>query len=70
MGSGFSVDAQTMAIWSLAPEDDKLTLMEIKESPRGNVIFWHVQSTSSDHILGMHTSVALMGKHKMDTLQA
>ena len=38
-GSAYNIDAQKMAIWSLAPEDDKPALMEIKESPRGNVIF-------------------------------
>ena len=38
-GSGYNIDVQTMTIWSLAPKHDELTLMEIKKSPRGNVIF-------------------------------
>ena len=69
-GFEYNIDAHTMAIRSLAPEDQKPTLMEIKESPKGNVIFWNVHSTSSDQIYGMHTSVALLGKNKMDTLKA
>ena len=48
----------------------KPTLMEIKESPRGNVIFWNVHSTFSSQIYGMKTSVALLGKNKIDVLQA
>lgn len=38
-GSCSNIDAQTMRIWSLNPEHDKPTLMEIKEFLRGNVIF-------------------------------
>lgn len=59
-----------MEIWSMDPKHDNLTLMEFKESPWRNVIFWHVQSTYSDQIIGLHTSGWLMSKNKMDTLQA
>ena len=69
-GSGYSIDVQTMKIWSLALEDEKPTLMKIKESPRGNVIFWNVHFNSKSQIYGMHTSVALLGKNKMDVIQA
>lgn len=41
-GSGFSIDAKTMAMWSLAPEDNKTTLMEIRDSPQWSAIFWNV----------------------------
>lgn len=67
-GSRYNIDVQKMAIWSLATEHENPTLMEIRECPRGNIIFWNVHSTSSEQIYGMHTSVALMGKIKMDTL--
>lgn len=37
-GSRFNIDAQTMAISSLAPKNDKTILMEIKDYTQGNVI--------------------------------
>lgn len=68
-GSGYNIDAQTMATWSLAPENEELTLMEIIGSPYGNLIFWNVHSTSSDQIYGPLTSTSLLGKNKIDVLK-
>ena len=65
---GFNIDAKNMAIWSLAPAHDKPTLMEIKETPQGNAIFWNVHTTSSDQIYTLMTSTALLGKNKIDVL--
>lgn len=44
-GSGYNIDAQSLAVWSIAPELDKPKQMEVKDTPQGNVIFWSVQST-------------------------
>lgn len=38
-GAQFNIYTKTMAIWSVAPESEKPTLMEIKETPAGNAIF-------------------------------
>lgn len=32
-GVGFNIDSKTIKIWSMALDDNKPTLMEIKESP-------------------------------------
>ena len=45
-GARFNIDAKTVAIWSLAPAHEKPSLMEIKETPQGNAIFWNVHSTT------------------------
>ena len=66
---GFNIDAKTMAIWSLAPPHEKPSLMEIKETPQGNAIFWNVHSTTSDHIYTLLQSSTLLGKSKIDVLQ-
>ena len=50
----------------LALESNKPILMEIRDFPEDNVIFWNVHSTSSDHIHNMMTSISLLGKNKMD----
>ena len=69
-GVGFNIDAKTMVIWSLAPTHDKPSLMEIKETPQGNEIFWNVHSTKSDQIYTFLQSSTLLGKSKIDVLQA
>ena len=68
-GAGFNIDAKTMAIWSLAPPHEKSSLMEIKETPQGNAIFWNVHSTISDQIYTLLQSSTLLGKSKIDVLQ-
>lgn len=68
-GSRYNINAQTMAIWSLAPENQKPTLMEIKDSLKGNVIFWNVHSTYSSYIYGLQNSVVMIGKNKIDVLE-
>ena len=68
-GARFNIDAKTMAIWSLAPPHEKPSLMEIKETPQGNAIFWNVHSTTSDHYTLLQ-SFALLGKNKIDVLQS
>lgn len=68
-GAGFNIDTKTMAIWSVAPESEKPTLMEIKETPAGNVIFWNAHSTSSDQIYNLQNTAAMLGKNKIDILQ-
>jgi hypothetical protein len=68
-GSGFSVDAKTMAIWSLSPGVDKPTLMEIKESPQGNVIFWNVHQASPTQIGTLMQSAVSLGTSKMHVLE-
>ena len=59
-GEGFNIDAKKMAIWSLAPPHEKPLLMEIKETPQGNAIFWNVHSTTSDQIYTLLQSSTLL----------
>lgn len=58
-----------MVIWSMDHEGNKPTLMEIKESPKENVIFWNVNTMSSDQILNLMNTTSLMGKRKMAMLE-
>ena len=58
-----------MPMWSLAPKHEKPTLLEIKENPQGNYIFWNVHTTSRDQIYTLMTSTTLLGKKKIDVLQ-
>ena len=58
-----------MAIWSVAPESEKPTLMEIKETLAGNAIFWNAHSTSSDQIYNLQNTASMLGKNKIDILQ-
>ena len=69
-GASFNIDAKTMAILSLALAHDKPSLMEIKETPQGNAIFWNVHSTTSDQIYTLLQPYALLGKNKIDVLQS
>lgn len=68
-GTGFSVDAKTMALWSLSPESNKPTLMEIKESAQGNVIFWNVHQASATQIGIVMQSAVSLGTSKMQVLE-
>ena len=58
-----------MAIWSLALEHDKPTLMKVKETPHGNAILWNVHTTSSDQIYTLMKSKILLRKTKIDVLE-
>ena len=69
-GARFNIDAKTVEIQSLALAHDKPTLMEIKETPQGNAIFYNVHTTSSDQIYTLMTSTTLLGKNKIDVLQS
>lgn len=68
-GAGLNIDTKTMDIWSIAPESEKPTLMEIKETPAGNLIFWNAHSTSLDKIYNLQNTVSMLGKNKIDILQ-
>jgi hypothetical protein len=68
-GSGFSIDAKTMAVWSLAPEDNKPTLMEIRDSPQGSAIFWNVHQASPTQIGTLMQSAISLGTSKMQVLE-
>ena len=68
-GLVYNTDAKTMAIWRLAPKNEKPNLMEIKDSPSGNFIFLNVHSTSSSQIYGLLTSASLLGKNRIDVLE-
>ena len=61
-GFGYSINAQIMVVWSLAPEHEKETLMETKKSPTRNVIFWNGHSMSRSQIYGLLTLPSLLGK--------
>ena len=47
-GSSFNIASKTMTIWSIDPYNNKTNLMEIKESPQGNVNYWNVSTICSD----------------------
>lgn len=49
-----------MAIWSISLDSKKKTLMEVRDSPHENVIFWNVTSTSRDQIYNMMNTMSLM----------
>lgn len=60
---------KSMAIWSIALESKKPTLMEIKETLAGNVIFQNAHSTFSDQIYNLQKTATMLGKNKIDILE-
>lgn len=68
-GVGFLVDANTMAMWILAPKDNNPTLMEIKDSPQGSAIFWNVHQASRTQIRTLIQSAVSLRTSKMQILE-
>ena len=50
-------------------EGNKPTLMEIKDSPQENIIFWNVITISSDQIHNLMNTTSLIERRKMDMLE-
>lgn len=46
-GLRFNLDSKTMVVWSMDLDSNKPTLMEVRYSPLGNVIFWNITIISS-----------------------
>lgn len=58
-----------MDVWSISPNSDRPNLMEVKDTPLGNVIFWSVYFAFGKEIFGLLSAVPAMSSNKMNQIE-